>query len=106
MHVQIGDFAPDLDSVVQGIMGAKIPAGGQAVLTDTNWVFATPAGWRNMPMPVAQGALLPSQAYGAYATLVGTQPFVTLATNDQLYIYSSGTLINQGLTITPSTNLW
>src|SRR5580698_8372091 len=106
MRIVLGDYAPDLDSVVQGIMGPKIPAAVQSVLTDTNWVFAIPSGWQNMPTPVPQGAALPSQAYGAYSTLVGTQPFVVLATNDQLYIYSSGTLVNQGLTVTPSTNLW
>jgi hypothetical protein len=106
VRIIIGDFAPDLDSVVAGIMGAKIPAAVQSVLTDTNWVFAVPSGWQNMPTPVPQGSALPSQAYGAYSTLVGTEPFVVLATANQLYIYQSGSLVSQGLTLTSTTNLW
>lgn len=107
MRIVLADFSPDLDPVVAGFDGKKIPAGVQAVLTDANWVFATPAGWRNIPTPVAQtSATLPSTAFGAYATQLGATGFVVLATINQLYVYQGGVLTSQGLSLSDAPSLW
>jgi len=102
----LGDFAPDLDPVGPGIMGNKIPPAVQVPITDANWVFSTPAGWQNMPQPLQIGSPLPSQAFGAFSALVGVTPFVVLATQQQLYIWNSGSLQNQTLSLINPGNLW
>lgn len=106
MKVVIGDFAPDLDPVGPGIMGKKIPPAVQVPITDANWVFSTPAGWQNMPSPTMIGSPLPSKAFGAWSGLVGAVEFVVLATQQQLYIWNSGALEDQNLTLTNPGNLW
>lgn len=59
-----------------------------------------------MPAPNPQGTALPGKAYGAYATLVGTEAFVVLGTINQLYIFQSGGLIDQNLTLADTPVLW
>lgn len=106
MKLVLGDFAPDLDPVGPGIIGRKIPPAIQLPLVDANWVFSTPAGWQNMPAPDLLGDPLPSKAFGAWSGLVGAVEFVVLATQQQLYIWNSGMLENQNLTLANPGNLW
>ena len=106
MKLVIGDFSPDLDPVVQGIMAERIPPAVQTILTDSQWVYSTRGGFRNMPAPIPVMSALPSKVLGAFATPLGGEFVLVLATANQLYQAPGGNLVSQNLTLRNLTNPW
>ena len=106
MRLAIGDFAPDLDPVISGIARDNIPPRAMAILVDSQWVYSTRGGIRNMPGPTPYASPLSSTALGAFVAQIGGQSVLVLATANQLYLVPGGALVNQGLTLKNISNPW
>ena len=107
MRLALADFNPDLDPIIQGIMGRQIAPQGQSILTDCNGVYSTLGGWKNMPsFQRISSMALPGPAFGAFSAEIANAYLVVLATANQLYFVNNGTLVNQGLTLTNTANPW
>src|SRR5271166_1848842 len=107
MQLSLGDFAPDLDPIIQGFMGRRIAPSSQSVLTDTGGVYSTLGGWKAMPtLQRISATPLPGPAFGAFSAEVSNVFLVVVATANQLYFINNGQLISQGLTLTNSANPW
>jgi hypothetical protein len=106
MRLVLGDFAPDLDPVIAGLLGERIPPAVQAILTDSQWCYSTRGGFRNMPSPLPVMTALPFKVTGAFATPLGGEFVLVLATANQLYQTPGGNLVNQNLNLRNLTNPW
>lgn len=106
VRLELGDFSPDLDLVVQGFSRKQIPQRALALLSDSQWVYSTTGGFTNMPALQAQSSPLPSKVVGAYGAEVGGAFIVVEGTYNQLYLNIDGLLVNQNLTLANTQNPW